>query len=101
MKIIELTGDRSFELDTEIRFGIATERAAGEELVRFDVKSDNESTLRHTTKILRRMKGEGAVQVLATRDSFLSGDTEASYIINKYGCELGELPEYEFVFVKI
>ena len=101
MKIIELSCNNSAELDTEIRFNIAAERSKGEELVRFDIKSDSDARLRLATKILRRMKSEGAVQVFAPRDSFISEDTEASYIINKYGKALGELPEFEFVFVKI
>lgn len=101
MKIIELTCDKSSELDTEIRFNIAAERAASEELVRFDIKHDSDTRLRTITKILRRMKSEGAVQVLATRQSFETQDTEASYLSNKYGQTLGALPEFEFVFVKI
>lgn len=100
LKIIEITGERSPEIDTEIRFNIATERAAGEELVRFDIKS-GEVALRHATRVLRRMKSEGAVQVLAFRESFAAGDTEASYISNKYGDTLGELPEGEFVYIKL
>ena len=101
MKIIELTGNKPAELDTEIRFSIASLRASGEELVRFDIKSDCDTTPRSALKILRRMKNEGAVQVVASRDSFTLEDTEASYINNKYGKNLGEIPEFEFVFVKI
>ncbi len=101
MKTIELTGDKSAELDTEIRFNIATERAAGEELLRFDIKSESDTALRHALKILRRMKLEGAIQALASRDSFISEDTEASYINNKYGTSLGTLPDRDFIFVKI
>lgn len=99
MKIIELTGERQTELDTEIRFHIATERAGGEELIRFDIA--DEVSLRLAIKLLRRMKSDGAVQVIAARDSFISEDTEASYIINKYGKATELLPDCEFVFVKI
>ena len=100
MKIIEITGGRSPEIDTEIRFNIATERAAGEELVRFDIKS-GEGALRHAARVLRRMKSEGAVQAVAFRESFDSGDTEASYIANKYGETLGELPNSDFALIKL
>ena len=101
MKIIKLTCDKSTELDTEIRFNIATERASREELIRFDINSCDDTVVRHVTKILRRMKSEGAVQVVAPRDSFISEDTEASYINNKYGASLGDIPDFEFIYVKI
>lgn len=101
LKIIELTCDSLAGLDTEIRFNIASERAEGVNLVRFDIKSDSDSRLRLAIKVLRRMKSEGAVQVFASRDSFASEDTEASYINNKYGKILENLPDFEFVIVKI
>ena len=101
MKIIELTGNKPTELDTEIRFSIASLRASGEELVRFDIRSESDTTPRSALKILRRMKSEGAVQAVASRESFALEDTEARYINNKYGQTLGEIPEFEFVFVKI
>ncbi len=104
MKTITLTSEKGAELDTEIRFLVATERASGTELIRFDIRDGEGSALavRLAVKILRRMRSEGAIQVYATRESFLSGDTEASYILNKYyDSFMGELPEHEYIFVKI
>jgi len=76
------------KLMTEIRFHIASARAEGYELVRFDIEADGDTvsdkfTLAVTRK-LKLLKTEGKIQFFATDKSFAAGSTEANFLINKY-----------------
>ena len=50
--------------------------------------------MQHTLRTLKEMKGRGAIQLYAARESFLNLTTEAQYLINKYP-ELFEDVDYE------
>ena len=72
----------------ELRFDIATARAAGARLVRLSLSpSDLSSRGRLLTTVTRKlavMKKEGAIQFFATQRSFSEKTTEATYLLNKY-----------------
>lgn len=96
---VELKVKKSDGVAPEIMFSIASERVAGTELLRFDVPTDEDETVERRLMIqaqrtLKEMKSGGAIQLYATRDSFVSLTTEAQYLINKYP-ELFEDADYE------
>ena len=85
---INLTGQSREQLKTEIFFSVASERASGVEVVRFNITpKDEDFTARaftHSVRILKGMKENRAVQFLATPQSFENSEREASFLINKY-----------------
>lgn len=86
-KTIEIESDRPIDIDTEIKFSIATARADKTELLRFDVKRDEESsgrTFNSAVKVLKKMKNQGHIQFIATPKSFANANAEAEFLINKY-----------------
>ena len=76
------------KLVTELRFDVATARAAGFRLVRLTLSpSDASVRSRFLTTVARRlssMKKEGVIQFFATQKSFEERATEATYLLNKY-----------------
>ena len=76
------------KLVTELRFDIATARAAGFRLVRLALSPSDASVrsrlLTAVTRKLSSMKKEGAIQFFATQKSFEEHATEATYLLNKY-----------------
>lgn len=91
-KQILLEGRGQLELATEIMYNIASERASGVKLLRFDIDaSDGEraarGALNKAIRILKGMKSRGAIQFIATADSFAGQTREAMFLLNKY-------PEY-------
>lgn len=106
--IIELAADRPIDMDTEIKFAIASARAENTELLRFDLKRDTDDFIKHfnlAIKVLRRMKGSGHIQFIATPSAFSNSDREAEFLKNKYPEYLEKIPECSdknaFVFVKL
>jgi hypothetical protein len=96
---IELKVKKSDGIAPEIMFSVASERVAGTELLRFDLPNDEDETIERrlmtqAQRTLKEMKGRGAIQLYATRDSFEALTTEAQYLINKYP-ELFEDADYE------
>ncbi len=97
------------DMTTEIFFKVASARASGFSVVRFDInKNEDEKTelraLNFLARILRGMKKRGAVQFFVMKEGFLHSTTEAQYILNVYP-EVGEaIPEdkdLKYIFVKI
>ncbi len=76
------------KLVIELRFDIATARAAGFRLVRFALSPSDASVrnrfLTTVTRKLSSMKKEGVIQFFATQKSFEERATEATYLLNKY-----------------
>ncbi len=73
----------------EIMFLIASERVSGTELLCFNLPQDDDEAVERrlamqAIRTLKEMKGRGAIQLYATRDSFVALTTEAQYLINKY-----------------
>ena len=107
-KTIEIESERPVDIDTEIKFYIATARADKTELLCFDVKRDEESFNRiynAVLKVLKKMKNQGHIQFIATPQSFANENAEAEFLINKYPDQIDNMPKYgdgeAYVFVKL
>ena len=78
------------------------------ELLRFDIKSDEESYSRvynGAVKILKKMKNQSQIQFIATPKAFSSSNAEAEFLINKYPDHINNMPKYgdgeAYIFVKL
>ena len=105
MKIFthELESTLTDQLETEIRFVIASARATGNELISLKTKPESEAkTVAMLTKQLKSIKKQGTIDFFASKEAFSELNAEASYLINKFP----EVTEYIgseefFVIVKI
>ena len=91
------------QITTEIRFVVASARASGYELLSLylENKDDNENKISTALlKCLRAMKKEGRIDFFASKEAFLDGRTEASYLINKFP-EITEFIDREEIFLII
>ena len=106
-KIVQIKSERPIDIDTEIKFSVATARAEKVELLRFDLARDPESLGRAynaASKLLRRMKGQGNIQFIATSKSFTDSNAEAEFLINKYPEYIENIPTGDgeaYIFVKL
>ena len=98
------------QLKNELLFEIASQRASGVELIRFNVYNKGDATLflkiiNWTKKQMRSFKNRGIIQFFATAESFLGNDTESKYLINKYPELFESIPQGEensfFVYIKL
>lgn len=90
-KIIDFSGAQPRDLITETMFELASARADGVEIVRFNMPLLHEEAgnlakknLNVVLKTLKNMKVTGQIQFFATPDSFKSSSTEAIFLLNKY-----------------
>ncbi len=86
---IFLNSIASETVETEIIFELASARADGVELLRFDVaKLEDDKAynklMRSIKKILRVLKERSMVQFFAMPDNFINSGTESKFLINKY-----------------
>ena len=86
---LTLLSDSVPKVATEIMFEVATARADGTELVRFNILPREDDRLaqrlaREAQRVLKGMKGRGAIQFFATPASIESVSTEYEFIMNKY-----------------
>ena len=97
-------------LMTELRFDLASARALGFELVRFEPAAEDakvRSKLRASIIVrLRTLKKEGVVQFFASERDFAEESTEAVYLLNKYpeleaDATLAKSGELESVIVRL
>ena len=103
----ELSGNCRSELNTEMRFLLASAKIDGEELVRLSIpysvdERENSRINGCVIKVLRTLKKEGTIQFYVNNESFLANSTEASFLINKYGeyiCEANR--NSESIYVKL
>ena len=107
-KTIEIESDRTIDVDTEIKFSIATARVENVELLRFDVKKDNDlfsKIYNASIKVLKKMKNQGNIQFIATPKSFTDENAEAEFLINKYPDQIDSMPKCgdgeAYIFVKL
>ena len=109
-KVIELKNYVPAAAKTEIMFEIASERASGTELVRFNIKRiDDERAYRRAVsaflRLIKQMKERGAVQFFATPESFSELSTEARFLLNKYPDLFADIPTEDesgtFVYVRV
>ena len=107
-KIIEIKSERPIDIDTEIKFSIATARAENTELLRFDIKRDEESYMRvynAAVKVLKKMKSLSHIQFIAPPKAFIDSNAEAEFLINKYPEQMENIPKCGdgegYIFVKL
>jgi len=86
---VKLEGNKLRDVETEIRFAIATERVSDRELVRFYVSETlggeySEKTLSMAIRVLKSIKKERGIQAFATSEQLKTSNTEAAYLLNKY-----------------
>ena len=105
MKIFvhELESTLADQLETEIRFVIASARAMGNELVSLKIKPEADGKIvTALTKQLKTIKKQGIIDFSATKDAFSELNAEASYLINKFPEVTEHIGSEEFfVIVKI
>ena len=97
-KQIVLKGKTPIEAETEIMFEVASGRADGIELLRFDATSSDDEReytrlVRGIIRILRGMKEHSMIQFFAFPDNFRRSGTESKFLINKYPSLFEALPE--------
>ncbi len=107
-EVIEIKSTKGADLDTEIKFAIASARADNLELLRFDIKREEEEFLKSynaAIRILKRMKSAGQIQFLATPGSFSNSNPEAQFLINKYPAYMENIPPVSdgeaYIYVKL
>ncbi len=100
MKVYEtsLKYERLKDLTTEVLFHVASARARGFTIIKFDIppKEDERLTeriIKFITRILRGMKKRADVQFFVTQDGYMHSTTEASLLLNIY-------PESEYFLQK-
>lgn len=106
--ILEIEYEHLRDMTTEVFFKVASARASGFSVIRFDITNPNETvkikSVNFLTRILRGMKKRGAVQFFVTEDGFSRSSTEAQYLFNVFPeveAALDVPPERKFVFVRI
>ena len=88
-KRLELSAEESVKVATEVMFEVATARAEGVELMRFSLKAKEDARIvsrlsRAAKKVLKDMKGRGAIQFFAFPESMENKSMEYEFIVNKY-----------------
>lgn len=86
---IEIVEHTKAQLETELRFDIASAKADGVELLELEVKlchnkEVDDRVLNFITRILGVMRREGLIQFYATPRGFADGAKEAEFLKNKY-----------------
>ena len=91
LNFFELEGSKPREIETEIRFIIASERASGADILclltsRKEDQSESEikKNAACVNKLLKTMKREQGIRAFAFVDGFDEGDTDCAYLLNKY-----------------
>jgi len=109
-KRIELKNRTVVNMATEIMFEIASGRAEGVELIRFDIvraegEREFEKLLSGIMRVLKNMKAKRQIQFFAGAEHFSRGSTETEYLYNKYPDCLEGITEggesFSFVYVKL
>ncbi len=106
--IMEVEYERLRDMTTEILYKVASARAGGKSVIRFDIKNEDEQkgicVLNTLARILRGMKKRFAIQFFVTKEGFLRSSTEAQYILNVFPEVADALPadkNAKYIFVKI
>ncbi len=86
---IPLLTDLSEKVVTEIMFEVASARADGVQLLRFDIAEREDPRIarrisRVARRVLKDMKTRGAIQFFAFPESIENKTTEYEFIVNKY-----------------
>ena len=79
-----LEGSTLKDLNTEIRYDLATARVDGKELVCFSSKNEDADAFGLALRVLRGLKREGSLQFFVLHKALSQQAQEAAYIMNKY-----------------
>ena len=81
----DLKSGSADQMSTELRYVIATARAAGNELIaiKTDAEKSDKAKL-SMIKLLKSIKSEGKIDFFADKEAFEKNSREASYLINKF-----------------
>lgn len=103
----QLVGQNRAELNTELRFLIASAKVDGVELLRLDPltcedEKENERIAGCIIKVLRTLKKESVIEFYVNREGFSANSTEAIFLLNKYGEYIDEnTAQLSSVYVKL
>ncbi len=104
-RICSLSGACYSELNTEIRYLIASAKVDGIELIEFVLTTADESDadrVQHIMiRIARAMKRSGEIEFYLKSTDISSDTTEASFLMNKYSDFLNEKKEGDSIYFKI
>ncbi len=106
LSIVTIRADKYSDIDTEIKFNVATARAENKAIIRFDFNGESEDNKCYSIalRVLKKMKAAGQLQFIAIPTSFSNGDTESEFLKNKYPEVLNEalsVSGEQFIIVKI
>ena len=101
-----ISNGRADTMKTEILFRIATARADGSDLIRFDIsgsEDERDQIIFRCKKILKAAKNDGTIKLFAFEEDFEKKATEAEYLLNLYPeiAEKVEKTEYSYFYLKI
>ena len=105
-KELTLKASMPEHIQTEIMYEIAAARVDKKELLRINLKNEDQALAKNyqmLLRILKKMKAEGRIQFFATEESFANHETEAVFLLNKYPerFALAEHSSLEFNFIYI
>lgn len=105
-KEIQLSGTCFSDLNTEVRFAIAEARSCGTELVKLipplAEQDEYNRAINCLKRVLRAMMRSGRVQFFIQSNQLSTGETEAEFLLNKYGPILeAQNKQDDGLFVKI
>ena len=101
-----LTGACQADLNTEIRYLLASAKVDGIELVKFDFpmsknEKENNRIICCVIKVMRAVKKEGCIQFYVNREGFALASTEASYLMNKFSECIDVDDENNYIYVML
>lgn len=109
-KVVEIESLNGDDALVEMRFNIASARAAKAELMRLDIpygddEKEYKKIFNSLTRELKSMKEERLIQFFATKKSFSDHTTEAAFLLNKYPsvflCGLTDNENAGYIYIKI
>lgn len=109
-KVIEIESSIPDDAAVEMRFAVASARAGGTELIRFDIPFGDDDReykklFNSLVRLSKAMKEEHHIQFFATEKSFEEQSTEAAFLLNKYPsvfiCGLTDNIESGYIYVKL
>jgi hypothetical protein len=98
-----LVGRTKNELNTELRYVIASARVDSQDLVCLNIATDGEDIdkiLRNTVRILASLRREGLLQIYMRSDKINGGSQEAEFLKNKFSSLL-KLPEEGYIGIYV
>ena len=102
IEVFTLKSSTAALLQTEILYSVATARASGSDLIRFDTELEKrESIFAAMLKILKAIKKQGKIDVYISASDITGESKEAEYLRNKYPLVSDDAEKEGSAFVKI